>query len=98
MRKPTIKEIADNNNSPFYFSAENMRFFGQRRCDFRVYVTKNPNVFRTECPISTTMTLGNAPLLGNIGIPCPKGMKSIAFWLRDENGQFTKVSNPEQEN
>lgn len=41
MKKPTIYEIKEltKKSSPNFFSADTMRFFGQRLSDFKVYKT-----------------------------------------------------------
>ena len=45
--KPTIGDSADNCGQSHYFDRDTMKFFGQTRASFKVYPTKDPNIFQT---------------------------------------------------
>ena len=46
-KKPTIAEIKRNTlaKSPYYFTRDSLKFFGQKMSDFKDYVGKNKKIY-----------------------------------------------------
>lgn len=75
-KRPTIADIANNNNG-HYFDRPTLKFFGQRRSDFRVYKTENPDIWKTYA-------IYRIPGTAETG-------ESIAYWQKTAHMSYKKL-------